>query len=323
MSTTGSMTHDIGAQNAAGSVAIPRYAVIFRIHFWDEFAARQLERLRARVSQGDVFVLVDETGGKVAGIGHDRVVGMTEDDAAAAGLPRRGEQNLMWFNGDYPLYLFLQRFPDYDFYVQLEYDVVLNTDLDDLVARAAADGTDFIGLTKGEPVEVWAWRHTCTDAYAGPDIRYQLICLCLLSRRALEHLSARRVALSAELGDDRAWPFCEGFIATEIRLAGLKGAELSDYLDTSSYDTWPPYVESDLPGLSRAPVVHPVLDKPRYVASLLKYKVGLGGYVNPMSLFHRKLRRLPTREYGEALFTSFAFKVRRTLRGLGLLPARR
>jgi hypothetical protein len=296
-----------------------RTAIIFRTHFWDDFARRQFDRLRARVVHGDVFVLVDETNGPAGHIAHDGVVRMTEADVLRLGLARRGEQNLMWFNGDYPLYYFLSLYQNYDYYLQVEYDVVMNTDLDRLVARAAADATDFVGLTKGEPVEAWAWRQTCVDAYDAKDIRYQLICCCLLSHRALELLFARRLELSNRLINDEAWPFCEGFIATEIRLAGMKSVELSDYLDTTAYNTWPPYIESELPALAQAPVIHPVLDQPRYVASLLKYKVGVAGYLNPLSLFHRKLRRLSVRDYLGALGTSFAFKARRTLRNRGLI----
>ncbi len=307
------------SQTQHAKVIAPRYAVIFRTHFWDDFVTRQLERLSRQVAQGDIFVLIDETNGAVEGIAHNRVVRMRDADATGLGLALRGEQNLMWFNGDYPLYHFQHRHPEYDYYLQLEYDVVLNTDLDSLVARAAADGADFVGLTKGEPVQIWAWRHTCLDAYAGDDIRYQLICCCLLSRRALERLFTRRLEMSARLSSTQAWPHCEGFIATEIRLAGMKSVELSEYVDTFAYDSWPPYVESDLDRLAAAPVIHPVLDKSRYVASLLKYKVGLAGYLNPLSLFHRKLRRLPAREYFEALTSSFAVKVLRTLRNYGLL----
>ena len=138
----------------------PSYAVIFRTHFWDDFAQRQFDRLLARVGAGDVYVLVDETNGRVEGIRHDRVVRVTEQDMLDMGLPRAGTGNLLWFNGDYPLYRFLELHGAYDYYLQLEYDVVLNTDIDALVGRAAADGVDFIGLTKGEPVEEWAWLAT-------------------------------------------------------------------------------------------------------------------------------------------------------------------
>ncbi len=101
---------------------------------------------------------------------------------------------------------------------------------------------------------------------------------------------------------------------------GYVSAELSNYADTAAYDTWPPYIEADLPTLEQRPVIHPVLDQPRYVASLLKYKVGLIGYVNPNSLFHRKLRRLSAPDYVQTLTTSFWQKALRTLRSQRLLP---
>lgn len=296
--------------------SVPAAAVIFRTHFWDAFVARQFDRLCRQVRHADIFVLVDETGGRVEGITHDRVVRLTEADVLATGLARRGEQNILWFNGDYPLYYFYSQHPEYEYYFQLEYDVVLNTDVDRLIARMAADQADFAGLTKGDPVEKWHWRNTCADSYQIEDIRWMLICCCLFSRRAIARLYERRLEMSRTIRDDQAWPFCEAFIATEIKLAGLKAVELSDYIDTSAYDHWPPYVESDLPIMSRVDVIHPLLNQSRYTDSLLKYQIGLSGYLNPLSLYHRKLRRLPVQDYIRALVSSFTFKARRTLGSL-------
>ena len=295
---------------------VPKYAVIFRTHFWDAFAQRQLDRLLSRVGQGDVFVLVDESNGVVPGIKHDRVVRVTETDLIGMGLPRAGTGNLLWFNGDYPLYYFLKKHGKYDYYFQLEYDVALNTDVDRLVSQAAEDHVDFLGLTKGEPVAEWAWLDTCRGVYALEDIRYKLICVSLFSRRALETLFSRRLEMARRLQAEaiEAWPFCEGFIATEMRLGGFKSAELADYTDTSRYDTWPPYVESDLPVMTDRPVIHPVLDQERYLGSLLKYKHGLIGYLNINSLLHQKLRRLPVTSYVTALITTSISKALRNLR---------
>jgi len=318
---------DRGLAPFNGAQRATRYAVIFRTHFWDAFAARQMQRLRDRVRNGDIYVVADETRGAIAGIDHDRVMGVTEAQMSKLGLPPRGanaldwygDYSLMWFNGDYALYAFLSAHPDYDYYVQLEYDVVLNTDVDEIVARCEQERADFVGLTRGEPVDTWAWRHTCADAYGPSEILYKLICFCVFSRRALRHLFERRLALATTLRPDQGWPFCEGFIATEVAIAGMNSPELTDFVDTSSYDTWPPVLEADLPSLAHAHVIHPVLDQPRYVSSVLKWKVGLSGYLNPASLLHRKLRRLPTRDYVQTLATSFAAKARRTLRHRGIL----
>lgn len=306
----------------AETSAVPHYAVIFRTHFWDEFAQRQFDRLLSQVGEGHVFVLVDETNGRVEGIKHDRVVRLTEQDVLNMGLPRAGTGNLLWFNGDYPLYYFMQQHGSYEYYLQLEYDVVLNTGVDRLVSRAATDGVDFVGLTKGEPVHEWAWLSTCQGVYDAEDIQYKLICLSLFSHRALQSLAARRLAMAEQLRQSAigTWPFCEGFIATEMGRNGFVSVELSHYVNTDAYDSWPPFVESDLPIMADSPVIHPVLDQERYISSLLKYKVGLIGYMDVNSLLHRKLRRLPTGAYVSALVQSFSQKAIRTLRSHRLLP---
>jgi hypothetical protein len=294
-------------------------AVLFRTHFWDDFAQRQFDRLLARAHGTDVFVLVDETGGPVAGIPHDKVVRTTEAELLGMGFARAGEGNLLWFNGDYPLYRFMEIYPDYDQYLQLEYDVAVTMPLAEFAARAKELSADFVGLTKGEPPAEWFWRESCAEAYDAASVRHQLICLSLFSSRALRHLWRRRLELSQAYrrGALKAWPFCEGFIPTELALAGMRCVELDAFGGTEAYDHWPPYLEADLGEMRGQAFVHPVLDPPRYVASLQKYQIGLSGYLNPASAFHRKLRRLPVRDYASALTTSFAAKAARTIRQAG------
>ena len=293
-----------------------RYALIFRTHFWDDFAQRQLERLLSRTTRGDVYVLLDETHRKAGEIAHNKVIRMTEADVLAMGYPRAGSGNMLWFNGDYPLYLFAQQKSDYAYYLTAEYDVVMNTDIDAFVKRIEEDKVDFVGLTKGEPIEDWAWRDTCRDVYTARELRYQLICMSVYSRRAVQHLATRRLELAKqyERGDIKQWPFCEGFIATEMTTGPFVTAELSKYLDTASYDTWPPFLENRLPDMADTPIIHPVLDPGRYVDSLVKYNVGLAGYFNLNSTFHRKLRCLSPASYISALANTFVYKAARNLR---------
>ena len=56
----------------------PRYAILFKAHFWDAFVERQFRRLCARAGSGDVFVILDETNGPVAGVSHHRILSLTE-----------------------------------------------------------------------------------------------------------------------------------------------------------------------------------------------------------------------------------------------------
>ena len=193
--------------------------------------------------------------------------------------------------------------------------MVINRAVSSLIAQAAAGAVDYVGLTKGETVQDWFWRDSCAGVYPAGEIRHQLICLSLFSGAALSHLFQRRLSQAAAFADGTlpAWPFCEGFIPTELALGGFVCRELSEFGDTDAYDHWPPYLEADAPTLSGHPFVHPVLDQPRYVASLHKYHVGLAGYLNPTSLFQRKLRRLPLRDYLPVLAGSFLTKARRNI----------
>jgi hypothetical protein len=131
--------------------ARPRYAVVVRTHFWDAFVDRQFERLRKQVGAGDIHVLVDETRGHVAGIPTDNVFRLTDGQVLDAGFVAAGEGSIQWFSGDVPLYLFRKANPDYDYYVQLEYDVNLHVPVDTLVARIAADGADTVTLGRRVP----------------------------------------------------------------------------------------------------------------------------------------------------------------------------
>ncbi len=173
-----------------------RTAVLFRTHFWDAFAQRQFDRLLAVSSGTDVFVLVDETNGAVHGITHPDVVRVTEDGLLGMGFARAGTGNLLWFNGDYPLYRFQELHPDYDYYVQLEYDVLINQPISELVERLRREHVDYVGLTKGEAGSVWFWRNTMAQAYAPATVRNQLICVCAFSASALRHLWQARLAQS-------------------------------------------------------------------------------------------------------------------------------
>ena len=281
----------------------PRYALVFRTHFWDAFAERQFRRAQASAPGADMFVLVDETRGHVRGIPTDRVVRLTDTQLLAAGYVAAGEGSIQWYSGDVPMYMFRASYPDYDYYVQMEYDVNFHLDLDDMVGRIARDGVDMVALTMPEAHYVWPWLASCLDVYRPEQVHHQLICIGAFSNRALAMLSEQRLAQAERFraGEIGAWPYCEGFLASEAILLGLTVRELSDYGDVGAYDWWPPYLESDLPRLSGHAFVHPVLDAPRYLPSLFKMPLSLRTLLFPGSRFHRKLRRLGPASYAQAL----------------------
>lgn len=279
-----------------------RYAVMLRTHLWDDYVERQYQRLVSRSRGGDVFILVDETNGRVD-IPHPNVVSHTQEGVLALGLSKAGYGNLLWFNGDYPLYAFHHEKPGYGYYVMVEYDVTVQLDLGDMISRLEREGVDFVGLTKGEPVAEWPHAASCLDAYRPEQVQKRLICLAAFSRRAVEHLFAKRLELSREhrAGALRRWPYCEAFIPTELGLAGFKLAELSDFGPTDFYDWKPALVETDLPLFQGQAFLHPVLDPKRYVQHTMKDVWPPEAFFYPGAEVGRRLRRVPAGVYGPPL----------------------
>lgn len=292
----------------------PRYAVLFRTHVWDDFVARQFARLKQRIGRGDLFVLLDETNGPVA-TGQEAVASHTNASIEALGLAAAGAGNMLWYNGDYPLYHFFEEHPDYDYYVMTEYDVCVNADLDGIIDRAKQEGADLVSLTKGEPVADWVHAESCHEAYAAEQVEKRLICFAVFSRAAVRQLFAKRRALSQALrqGAIRRWPFCEGFIPTELAAGGARLMELSALGSTDHYDWWPPVLEDDLPDLAGETFVHPVLDRPRYVDAALRiWRVP--DLFDGRSALRQRLRKVPVGLYGPRLALVLRARLRRAVR---------
>jgi len=90
-------------------------------------------------------------------------------------------------------------------------------------------------------------------------------------------------------------------------------------LDGIDSDRGLPVTASDmtkmgLPRPAEAQVIHPVPDQRGHVANVLTYKIGLLGCLNPISLFHRKLRRLPVTFYAQSLVSVPERKAQRMFR---------
>ena len=271
-----------------------RYALLFRTHFWDEFSQRQFDRIREKVSCADVYVLVDETRGEVANIRAENVFRLTDEEIISAGFISTNDGSIQWFSGDVPLYMFWRAFPQYDYYIQMEYDVCVNLNVDKLVDRLRLDAVDVLALRNKDTGPTWHWRSTCIAEYQEEEIRCLLICFSGFSNNALSVLQAARLAQAVRYKEGvlNEWPYCEGFVGSETLRQGLKLSELSDYGDVVAYDWWPPFCEKDLKGLSGNSFIHPVLDNSRYIASLFKRPGGMRWLLWPNSWLHRRFRRL-------------------------------
>ena len=301
---------------AIQSVSSLKFAVLFRTHMWDDFIERQYQRVLSCVQGGDVFILANNTTTSCDNIPHERVIKFTENDLLALGLARAGENNLLWYNVDYPIYYFCEMQPTYSHVVLIEFDVVLNITIDSVVDYCIKKEIDLIGLTQDPSLDEWMWTYTCFEHYKVKDIRKFLLPFGVFTQRAIAHLFGKRLEHSRELQQKNIsrWPHCEAFIPTELALVGFKLAELSELGRTQRFNFRPTTYEMDLPDLQDEAFIHPVLDKTRYIQSVLKYSVRTESYFLPGSPIGIGLRRFPFSDYRRYLVEALLRRINYLIR---------
>ncbi len=255
------------------------YAILFKTHVWDDFILRQLHRLQEQAGPGDVFLVLDETKAPIAGIDYPRILRMTEQMAEEDGYRWEPRGTLFWHNTDYPLYRFIDRYPAYTYIVTCEYDCVVNIPISTIVGTMAERGLGFVGERIRIPSSKWYWTDFVRPYYPeDTPIVGRLPCFAAFSRDFALQLQATRRDhtrrfLAGEIGDPAAgpvpWPNNEAIVGMEIVRLGVPELPLSAFGNVKRYDWAPPYAESALPRLSDSAVIHPVLDGPRHIQSML------------------------------------------------------
>ncbi len=281
------------------------FAVVLRTYQWDDFIERQVARYRLVSGGGDLFLSLDETRGTLSVPSRENVLSTKDGDLVSSGLPNRfGRGSLIWWNNDYPQYAFHQAHPDYDYYVFVEYDSLIRTPIRSLIDRVASRHLDFVAEPIPDPLEHWFWWQHTRRTYENTEIRATLNCISIVSNRALRFLLERRMAMARDEAV-RRWPISEAFGPTELGRAGYAMARLSEFGDTSTFNWFPPLLEGDLDGVRAGAFIHPVLDPPRYVDSLLKNGAVRGrSFLDPSSEVRRRLARVPFEAYGARLPTA-------------------
>ena len=172
-----------------GNMMTVRYAVLMKVHYWDDFAKRRLRHLLNKVGTGDVYVFVDETHGAVGQISYDKVLRATEADLRKLELVLYPPGKAFWYNVDYPLYYFYLEHGSYDYYLMCEHDAVLNIDIDEFVAAADKDRVDYVGY----PLDHSSWTLQTGDGVYPKSFRLSnwLSCISLHSKTSVGFLLGR------------------------------------------------------------------------------------------------------------------------------------
>jgi hypothetical protein len=281
------------------SKATPNCAVVFKAYSWDPFVERQARRLAAASGEMDFYISVDETGGPAGPVPFERVIRFTCDELADRGLAMRSPVGgVLWWNPDYAHYQFLDQCPNYDYYLFVEYDCVVPSTLEEMVARAHAAQADLVAMPMKSDIRKWHWTPYQRNVYPWNEVGRALLCTSLYSARALHLLYQRRLEMSRDASLEE-WPNSELFVPTEIRRAGLNWLPLEDFGDASQYVWFPPKLEDDLAATNQTAFLHPVLDRRRYLNSMLDNRGSL-----QRGELKRALSRFPRHEYAPIVWES-------------------
>lgn len=300
------------------------FAILFKTHFWDDFTARQVQRLREHSGAAAVVAVIDETMGAVPPTTAQREIRIVQDDLAQLQLALvTTHGSIIWYNTDYPNYVAFSQLEPFDYYVCIEYDACVTLDLQRLVDDLARDGTDYLGFPIRKRVQEWPWYDMHRAIYGDAMLVY-LSCLAVFSHRGIALLLRRRQEMGQLFKDKQLqfWPNNEVFIPNELLRAGMKLGSLSEHGDVSHYDWWPPCDEKALAQMPRGAFVHPVLAGMRYARSVVHHEPSLWSFLNPASALHRRLRDMPKGARGRLLRQEFVRRLRdfavRRLASLGL-----
>ena len=255
-----------------------RVAVFCRTHTWDEFVAKQAERLCDLSRGGHFYVLADETRCHLPVDGFIKF-SHTDLDFEPLGLERYFNTNLLWYNGDYPLYKMITALPGYDWYVMVEFDVLTNVNLVGLVNSAVEAGADAVAFNIHPAEREWPWLDTCRGIYE--NAWRGLIPVLAVSRLAVEHMftARRRLTRRFRAREIDRMPYCEAFVPTELMQPGrFKVLDLSAVADTSRFEFWPPFLEGSVQLGPKPAFIHPFLDEKRFIPNRLRHEANPGSY---------------------------------------------
>jgi beta-1,4-mannosyl-glycoprotein beta-1,4-N-acetylglucosaminyltransferase len=276
-----------------------KFAVLFRIHYWDQSVSNAFEILKNGVRFGDVWVVPDETNGHVDVPEGVQVFPIDVTMVKNMGLPAFPDDNVMWYNNDYGLYLFYREHQEYDYYVLVEHDAIITFSLDGLIVTVSELGLDFAAMPNKVGDQEWISMPTCTEIWTKDVVRPHLLCFCIIAGHTIPSLLSARLAHADKLfsGEIQRWPLAEGFVPTQLAQSGFEIGDLSRLVDTELYDWWPPTHFSEIRELEPGKIIHPVLAGDRYIESLLRYDhLPPSSWFAPESVLRRKLGREPEKK---------------------------
>ncbi|GBR00399.1 discoidin domain-containing protein [Acetobacter oeni] len=229
----------------------------FRTHIWNDDIEYIARRLKGAFSKADFVILADETHqtldtGSLPKITHTA-------DFSEFGLPSVPDWNVLWHNGDYPLYVLRRAFPDITHYLMVENDVLVNFDLDVLLDYIQKNNIDLVVHQIEKTSSEWGGYASIAEYFSNP-----MKCLfpfIAISGRAIDVLYKNRINHARMFLEKKTsqWPYCEGFIASSIMEdENLSVKDISEFCDPEHYSFNGCYHYLDREANIHGTICHPV-----------------------------------------------------------------
>lgn len=213
--------------------------LILRTHYQNDFIEETYFRLKQAAPQNvEVFICLDDTVNKVGFPGYVNVVNhSTETIKDLDLLPFMGDR-MMWYCGDYALYAFYCKKPNYDFYVMVENDVYFpDRQLEVFFEILSTTNSDYLGLRVSKAFDNWKWTHTAKHYFS--DVYHSFFPIVGLSNEAVRLCINMRREHSQKFTGPKtsSWPYCEAFVPSVVKSAGLRILDLEGPLKTRKLRT--------------------------------------------------------------------------------------
>lgn len=207
--------------------------VALRTHFWNETAVFLARKLYGSTPSCDFIVLCDETNRTIDTVPFEKL--SHTSDMSTLGLPAwpPGVNNLH-FNGDYPLYVMREKYPDYDFYLMVEADAIINIDIERLLFHCCKEKIDVLGEVDEIDIHGTNLYHKSARKWF-PITAKVFFPIVGLSGRFIDDLYKMRMAIINDGGSPEDWPYCEVFLGSMVVCSQVKRLQLSDFADIKKY----------------------------------------------------------------------------------------
>lgn len=268
--------------------------IAFRTHIWNDDIEYMARRLKGSFSKADFVILADESR-EILDVGDFPKIGHTSD-FSEFNIPNIPGQKTLWYNADYPLYALRKALPNYNHYIMIENDVLININLDPLITSLEKKQTDLIAHNILSIPDHWVFKDTITPYFKNS--KYCFLPVLALSARAIDHLLMKKQEISYLYNNDNSiiWPYCEGFIPSAVfEMENPIVEELRNFCKLQPYDFCSGYYYLDPYVNIHGTICHPVKGKD-FVERCITHD-GINPIFNPRSSLRRGLKNLKPSDF--------------------------